>query len=323
MEARAGGVLKAQGNTGPQIIDNASPPLRQAWTKMQNTIYVPPGEVWDINLRLYAPNGTVRWDDVKLVAMDSLDTADHSTAIPTATDMGYILSRLVQHVQSVVAGKSPLYIGDNCATVGHKLLKIYQFVDHVQFDQATRELTERDDGPDYYIDITPTTRTYTSFAGKRGVDRHASVTLRYDTANPTTTNCTDYRLTRDGSGCITRQTILGSDNGPAREQGEIADTSHVGGVILQDVRQAPQNSEASSLTPIAQERINRFAAPPENLEMDVEGSAGFIPTLKCGDLVSIVVNDGYTQVSETMRIMQIKLNCVTNIQTVIVARDTL
>lgn len=304
-------------------IDNATP--RGKWIKLGTQFWIPPNETWTVNYRLYGINGTLRWDDCKLVVMDSVDASIHdpTTLIQTAADISHIVREIVVHVQRTDVGKSNVYIGLNSETTGTKLIKVYQWVDHVQFDQAMQELLDRGDGADYSIDLTPTTRTFHSYANKRGTDRSGAVTLKY-VAGDATSNCVDYRITRDGGKCVTRQTMLGSDNGPDREQAESVDTSHVSnGLILQDVRQAPQETTVDSLQPMADDRISRLAQKPDTIDFDLTGSSGLVGTLMPGDLVTISLTDGFAVVSGTRRVQAVKLNATKNILTVTTAQDTL
>lgn len=302
-------------------IDNATP--RGKWQKLTTTLWIPPNQTWTIVTRLYCPKGTVRWDDCKLVAMDSVSAAGNVGITLVSEDIAHIVSVLVTAVQDTVRGKRDLNIGYHVETTGTKLIKVYQYVDHIQFDQALHELLDRNDGADYHISLTPTTRVFFSHAYKRGADRSGAVTLRFDVTDTAGSNCTDYRFTKDGGACITWQTILGEDNGPAREQGEAIDATNTAGVYLQNVTQAPHDSETSSLQPLAEERLGRFAIPPITFDMDVMGSSGFVPVIHCGDLVTVVINDGWAQVNAVYRIMRRSLNCITNILTVTVTKDTL
>jgi hypothetical protein len=309
-EAGPGGVT-----TNNYAINSASP--QGIWTKASTTVWIPPGLTWTVTVRLYCPVGGIHWDDVKLVAMGSIGSNG------VATDIEELIRAMIIHVQDAAQGKSNVNIGMNSTPTGVLMPKQWQFVDHVQFDQALLEFVQRDDGIDYSLDLTPTSRTFHQYAAKRGSDLTGLITLEYNVDPEATPNCTDYRFTQDAGTCVTRQIVLGSDNGPAREQGEAVDTSHIGGTILQDVHQASQDAEVSSLQPIAQELLARYSIVPELIEMDVVGAAGFVPSIHCGDLVNVLINDGWTQISDVRRIMQLHLDCPTNILTVTVAMDTL
>lgn len=320
------GIYMAGTHNGVFQIDNAyeieEATPRGKWTKGSCTLWIPPNETWSIEVRLYAPKGTTYYDDVKLVSMQSVSAAQHNGLTFIPTDIAYTINRLVTFVQDSAFGKDNLNISTHCELTGIKVLKAYQFVDHQQFDQALRELVERNDGSDFAVKYTPTTRVFHSYANKRGVDRTASVTLEY-TAGDDTKNCTTYRFSEDGGGCITRAITLGEDNGPDREQGEAADSAQIGGTILQDVRQAPQDSETASLQPLAEETLARFKVVPQTIEMDVRGDSGLIPTLKTGDMVRVTVSDGFVDVDDDYRIMRLSLACKTNILTVTLTIDTL
>jgi hypothetical protein len=321
MEAyNAAGVFQGPPNYWP--IDSAAP--RKVWTKASFYMEVPPNESWTFHIRCYAPGGTIYYDDIKCVTMQSVSTEGVGTNYRLPVDVGDIVQMLVNHVQKTSVGKSDLNIGVHTHTVGIKQERSYQYVDHMQFDQAMREFIERDDGFDYYIDLTPTTRTFFQFSHKRGTDRSASVTLKF-TGGSSTNNCTDYTLTDDAGACITHQTMLGNDNGPEREQGDYTDASNVAGIILEDVRQAPQLVKVDSLQPLARDRVKRYGTPgvPRTLEMHVKGSSGLIGTLKCGDLVKINVSDGWTSILNTYRITTMELDCNQNILKVTVVHDDL
>jgi hypothetical protein len=276
-------------------IDSGTP--RNKWIKTPPIhLWVPPNESWQFNIRVYGVGGTIYWDDLKFVVMYSTSTPGDSSGHFPPVDVGDIVRMLVSSVQDESRGKSNLRIGTHAHTVGIKQARSYQWVDHVQFDQAIREFIERDDGFDYYVDYTPTTRTFFQFSAKRGTDRHASITLKF-VSGDNTSNCVDYQFDEDAGQCITRQVMLGDDNGPDREQGDYADASNVAGIVLEDVRQAPQGSKVDSLQPFARERVRRYGrAVPRTITMKVKGDTGYVNTLVCGDLVTIHIGDGWVSV---------------------------
>lgn len=322
MEGRRGGALQGLPNWQP--IDLApSPGATGTWWKMSTTLWIPPSITWDIEVRLYAPKGTVHWDDVKLVAMDSLTCANFDDLTLVPIDISDCVARIIAHVQNPAFGKSSLNLTYDVTDTGVKLSKVYQFVDHIQFDQAMREFIERIDGVDYFVRLTPTTRTFKQFAGKRGTDRTGDFELIYDPENAAD-SVSDYRLSYDGASCITRQVVLGEDNGPDREQGEQSEASAISGLILQDVKQAPQDSTVASLQPFADEQIARFSEVPFTVELDVLSKAELVSVLHVGDMVSVLINDGWTDnLTASLRIMRIKLDAVKNMLTLTLAQDGL
>lgn len=306
-----GGVVKDYNYVA---IDEADPFLG-VWHQDTCTIWIPPNQTWTIEVRVYAMTGTIFWDAVSLVAMDSIGSTSITGSATSEADIAAITRLLVAHIQDAAYGKSNLLVGHNTPNNGVKLFRQYQFADHVDFASALSEFIGRDDGFDVSLEITPTTRTFTTHTPKKGTDRSGSVTLTYGG------NVADYRWSRSGAGCITRATMLGSGSGPSNDEGEIADASQVGGLILQEVRQAPPETQINSLLPLATERINQRRIPPLVLELDVLPSANLIHTLKVGDWVSVAVDDGYVQASGKHRIVKMTLHCRTRVLTVFVNED--
>jgi hypothetical protein len=301
-------------------IDTATP--QKKWTHASATIWIPPNQQWTLKCSLWAPVGTIHWDDAKCVTMQSIGTTGITGNPATPVDLGNIVAFLVRFLQSPSAGKSELNIGTNSATTGAKMAYDWQYVDHVQWDQALKTFVDRNDGLDYSIDLTTTTRTFHSYARKRGTDRSGSVTLKY-VAGATDNNCTSYRDTTDAGKLITRSKVLGSNSGPDREQGESSDATQVGGVIIEDVTQAPQEASVAALQPMSAQKIKLFKYVPHTIEMDLKGDTGLIPTIRPGDLVTVNLQDGYVTYSGVFRIMSMTIDAPNNIAIVALAKDDL
>lgn len=315
------------------------------WTKTAEVVIsIPASTTYNVNVRAYAGNaGTIWWDDIKLVQFDSVGFVDETGDENVALDIGTLVCHLVDFLQDTTFGKSDVNIATEAATVGQTVTKTYQFSDHVQFDQALEEYTERDGGDggiDYAIeyDWIGGTRTFKNYAGKRGTDRSADISLTFPYAFDQVGgfgNVANYRFSKDGGNCITRQTVLGEDNGPDREEWIVVDTSLLDGLILEDVKQCPQNAEVRSIPGEATARIGLFRSPPVALEVDVVGNAIvgtdgiklgydlFGHDLAPGDLVAVGVVDGYVTIEQTMRVFKMKLDHRTLVTTVTLSVDGL
>lgn len=310
-------------------IDSATP--RGQWIKASTSISIPPSTTYTVNVRCYVgAAGTTWWDDIKLVQYDSFGYVDVTADVDTGLDIGQLVCHLVDCLQNTDFGKSHLNIATDSTNIGKKVMKTYQFSDHVQFDQALEEYVNRDDGIDYTIiyNFAAGTRTFKNYNHRRGTDQTDSLTYVYAAGDPDTqNNLVAYRWTRDGANCITLQTVLGEDQGPDREEAEVVDATAVDGIILQDVRQAPQDTEVVSLLGQANARLNLFKAPPVALEVDVRpdiGYGGFLTNFPaCGDIVHATINDGYFSVDADLRVHQMKLDCRTRVVTLTLVVDTL
>jgi len=159
---------------------------------------------------------------------------------------------------------------------------------------------------------TATTRTFTLHPGGQGSDLSGSVTLTYGD------NVADYAWSPDGAGTVTRATVLGEGDGPDREEGDYTDVAGIGGLVLQEVRQAPQKARTYSLAPMATDIVNQRRVPPVELSLHCSDRT-LIDTLDIGDTVAVAINEGYVQVAGDYRIVRWELDCETDTLTVGVA----
>jgi len=292
------------------MIDNDTP--KSQWVRVETGIWVPPNRTWTINVRLYCPKGTIYWDAVQVVAMESVSTAGLTGSTTDEVDIARIVDMLVAHAQNTAPGKSDLHLGTHCPPTGKTAAKHYQYADHVQFDRAVAEFVDRGDVADVSVAITPTTRSYTVHPVRKGTDRSSTVTLTYGG------NMAKYRLTSDGAGVVTRATVMGDGDGPDREEGEVADATNVGGLILQAISQAPPKTAIYSLEPLAQSVVDAQGAAgvPAIIEADIKPSADLAHTLTTGDLVTVAITDGWVVVAGVYRIVRWHLDCLTSLLTV-------
>lgn len=281
-------------------LDDATP--RNRWVRLETTIWIPPNETWTIDVRLYAPGGTTWWDAVQLVAMESLSHY--------ATDMGTIAGNIVDFIQDPTHGWDNLNIATSDAATGVLLDRHYQYADHTDAMQALSEFEEM--GLDWSIEITTTTRTFTT-AYPKGADRSGTVTLSMrSAANPTGT-LSDYRLTVDGAATSTRVTVLGEGDGPDREEGYAADAYQLGGLVLGEVINARPGSPIDALATIAANRLAASKNLVRILEVTgIPGDSTQIDTLVVGDTVAVNITDGWVVISGNWRIVRKTLDPATD-----------
>lgn len=291
-------------------IDDATPV--EQWTRAEITIWVPPLETWTIDVRLYNPPGVILWDAIQVVAMESVSTAAITGNPYDEVEISDIFALLVDHVQREAVGKSNVNIGYSGATTGVTAVKHYQYADHIQFDEAIHEFIDRDDTADVSVvysaaaNGTSGTRTYTLHAPQKGTDLSGSVTLTFPG------NIANYRFQRDGSSVVTRATVLGEGDGPDREEGEYADASQIGGLILQDVKAAPQRTQINSLLPQATDIVRQLREPVDVLEVSLVPSPDLVNTIALGDTIDLSLTDGYVTKTGDYRIVAWELECRTD-----------
>lgn len=291
VEATVSGVVQTN-NFAP--IDEATP--TGVWTRIKTSIQVPPLTTWDLNIRLYAPDGSILWDDLQVVAMQSVSTAGLTGNTYTPVDIADIVQLVLSFVQDPTFGHSDVNIGFDYTPVGISQVKHIQWASEIKWSDQMAEWFNRGDCFDYSIVYTETTRTLTLHVPQQGVDRRSgggAVTLTFPSAN-----VASYTLNEDGSGTITDDTEMDQDtgDGPDREEGHYADPSQIGGLTLQAVNAVPSGETISSLDPLAQEQVNKARRPALLYTFKVTDQDGteYDELLGLGDLVNFGVIDGWS-----------------------------
>jgi hypothetical protein len=250
-----------------------------------------------VEVRLYAPNGTVWWDLVTLTFMESLS---FGYPLP-AEDVATIVAEIVQYAQDNLAGfthgKSDLNIGTAGAATGTTRQIAYQFAEHRNILDAILEYV-RQGIIDIDIALTATTRTFTTYAPKKG--------SLYGTTLQLDVNVADFTYSVDLEQAASSVVLLGPGDGPDRPEGGAIDTSFVGGAFTAEiVEQAPDNTTVGQLDVRAEERL-KVAARPDILEVTTLPGAGVIGNLEGGDTVPVVIATGWVSINDTYRVVRIE-----------------
>lgn len=270
-------------------VDGASP--RDVWQRGEVTIWVPPNATEDLNIRLYSPGGTIWWDALSLTAMESLFVGDPA-------DQTAIAEAIVEHLQDPAFDKSDLNIATSCPASGVNRYRVYQHADHHNGLRSLEEFPLLDDGFDFDIAITNTTRTFTTYYPRKGGTPTA---LDFDH-----TDLSDWTLRFDGEDACSSITVLGDGDGPDREEGAAIDTSVFGGVILEDVIQAPPGAAIDSLDERATEALRlRKVAQVLTVTVPAEGYVGVVAV---GDKGTPTLAQGFSTVSGDWRLVRMTLD---------------
>lgn len=256
-------------------------------------IQIPPNATEDIEIRLYSPGGTVWWDTVRLVAMDSLSFPD--------TDQATIGDAIVAHLQDAAYGKSDLLIGRDAPATGRKRTIHYQHAEHANGGRALSEFAELDDGYDSSIVIDPDSRTWTVHYPRKGTVRAAVawselVRVRW--------------VPVEGEQAASSIVMMGDSDGPDREEGAYIDPLAYGGVTLEEVLSAEPSTDVDRLDGLAAEQ-GRIRATARRLEVT------FGPGLRIGSLLvgdtfdGPAATHGEVDISGTWRVVETSLDLLT------------
>lgn len=159
-----------------------------------------------VTVRLYAPNGSVVWDAVQVVG----NNFTGGTSVE-GTDQALMAAELVR-VAQFDPNKSSKNIGRACPLTGKKFRGIFPHADHAWITDALNTTLTHEDGADWWVDCTPSTRTFRTAYPYRG----ASTTgLVFSEGG----NALSARVHADGSDAASAVIMQGPGDGPAREEG--------------------------------------------------------------------------------------------------------
>lgn len=281
---------------------------RGSWQYGRAKMWLPPDAIRDLQVRLYAVGGTIRFGAIQVVRMESLSSVTSATDF--TGDMAYVMEILVQHAQDPSVGKDDLNIDTDCPDVGVRIERHYQYVDHALILQALQEFPAMG-GPDFWIDWTPPaspggvwTRTFHT-AMPRGTAR--GLTYRLGPRFPWTKS---FRHLDDGDRGISSITLLGYGDGPDREEAGVIDTSGTSGLIVEDVLAAPVSTDIDALQGVADQEFAVRAEP------DTWGTVVYRPdwiaVLRPGDTVPLDYDvAASTTYQDAVRIVSVALDTTT------------
>lgn len=259
------------------------------WVKLEAALTTPPkaGEPEGVRVTLYPPHGSATFDRISLV----LDEATRFYG----TDQAQIAEGIVEHLQDPAYDKTDLLIGTNCPPTGVQRDRVYLHAEHENGKGALDDLTQMDDGIDYSVEVTPTTRTFTTHYPRKGVD-HLDLVLEYGR------NVEEFNWAFDGAVASNQVISLGSGDGSAREEGIASDLTALEGVSLEDVYVATEGADISSLDNRAAARLE-IIKNPVILELFFKDTT-LAGVLRTGDRVTVRVNRGYVQVDARYQVVR-------------------
>lgn len=251
-----------------------------------------------IDVRLYAPNGTVWWDLVTLTLMESLSYLDE--------DMSVIMGDVVDYAQDRLTfahGKSDLNIDHDTPTSGIRMARTWQFAEHRNIGDVLNEFVKNGQ-VDMSMAITSTTRTFTTHSPRKGSYKSGD-TLELDT------NIATFTWSFDGEAAASSVVDLGNGDGPARPEGGATDPTVFGGLTLEIVETAADGVTVGELDTAAAETL-RLVSRPEIIEATGYPHSPLIGDLVEGDTVPVVINLGCVDIAADYRVVKWSLNPATD-----------
>lgn len=249
-----------------------------------------------VEVRLFPPHGTAYFDLATLTAMESL------SFWPSA-DVADVVDGIVRYAQDRAPfnfnhGKSDVNVGTSTPATGTQVGRTYQFAEHRNVADAILEFV-RMGIIDVDIEITPSIRTFTTYAPTKGTAFPVPLTLDQNVA--------DFTWNWDGESAASSVIILGPGDGPDRPEGG-ATGALVGGEFSAElVESAPDDATIGELDTVAAERL-AITVNPEILEVATLPGVGIIGNLHTGDTVPVRIQHGWLNINDTYRVVRIEVD---------------
>lgn len=273
---------------------NAATP-RDQYVPLEAKVLGEPHSSGIVTLRLYAPNGAVVWDAAQVVGNNF--TGGTSTAGTDQALMAAELVRVAQHDPN----KSDKKIGRSCPATGKKFRGIFEHSKHAVITDAIRTTLDHEDGADWWVDVVPGARTFTTAYPYRG---STAPDLSFEAGG----NALHAARHRDGSQAASAIIMQGPGDGPAREEGGAIDTSAFGGKVLDAVLQAPAEAPLSRLDQLARDELARGVKIPTTVTFTVSGD--LVDAYEPGDTCQATVDWGYFAVDTFARVQEVSIDPV-------------
>ena len=242
-----------------------------------------------VTVRLYAPHGSVVWDAVQVVG----NNFTGGTSVE-GTDQALMAAELVRVAQHD-PNKSDKKIGRACPLTGKKFRGIFPHADHAWISDALNTTLTHEDGADWWVDCTPSTRTFRTAYPYRGGSAPALVFADGG-------NASSARVHADGSDAASAVIMQGPGDGPAREEGGAVNAAAFGGKIIDRVSQAPNGAPLSRLDQLARDELVRAEKIPTTLTFTVGGD--LVDAYEPGDTCSASIDWG--NVSESLALARVQ-----------------
>ena len=197
-------------------------------------------------------------------------------------------------------GKSDLNIETDCPPSLITRSRRYLFTTQQTGSAALAEFANYDDGFEYSIEYTPTSRTFTTHTPKMGVYRPRCPLRSTDTGG----NILSWSWSFEGSQAANQITVRAP--GESMHVGIASDVAtFANGTTLEQQMQAPVDTADESLTAMAARRLVQSKRP---VSLDVTVSADLLARgLSVGDRVPVYITQGSFSLNDTMRVVRMTL----------------
>ena len=277
---------------GESSISDTDPVDR--WLRPTAQVTIPAdGRTYIVDVYLYAPAAQARYTRVSLEPQELLYF--------WGTDQALIVKGLVEHMQdpiTMMGHEWPITVGTRTPLTGveRDRAEQYRFSDRMPIDTALEEFPALYRGVDIDVLTTPTRTTVATFYPQQGqtVDYPLVLGGNIEKAVPAST--------RDVGSLVIAQA---QDSSAARDEAYAADPRAFGGLMLQRLITAEQETPVNELDETARAELKwaKVSTPAYWLDVDPESIAEVLAETGKGDTVRLIL-DGPDKVDALARIVK-------------------
>lgn len=264
---------------------------RNRWVRMEASVHVPnDGKTYVIEGRLFPPSGKAYFDEADIYTDDALNYVNEEQA-----DM---LRDLIDHAQDETLGKTPLNIDYSIQDTGVKRTRRYSYAERTVIGDHLNEFTTLGDGMEWDIQITPTTRTFTTYYPRK--ERFTDYVLALGR------NVVDFDVEVDGLMTANQVVVMANDvEAYAREERSYSDLSLIEGISMEIAYMATPGSAISSLKSQARRGLERYRKPTTVpvVRTNPDHVDELVHEVQTGDVVDVDVRSGWFQAVTKYRVL--------------------
>lgn len=243
-----------------------------------------------VTVLLYSPKGTIRWGACVATIQESVSTDTEGS------DVTEMMRRIVAYANT----KGGFELATSTPASGVGEFVAYQFMDLAQVYRVLRTYPERGLA-DFSIEITETTKTFTTHAPTKGADLTGTVTLTV----PSTGTIRLDRYLIDARQTATQVIRRGPGSGASRALGVATDTGPLDGMLLMSVADAPPEITIDGLGQYATAELARQAEVVQIPDVTVPAALVFDTPIVEGDLVGVDLDWGVVQDTTARRVLRL------------------
>jgi hypothetical protein len=252
---------------------------------------VPKNGTWDIDVRLYAPRGSIVWDNVEL-------RRDPVYSSNLGTDLREVILDILTLAQDTTLGKSSLNItatGVTFPLTGITRTASFAYGDRLQVLGVLQSFTNMRDGVDMWFTYGETSRYLNGTRQNVHADGRGRGSVLPAYAIELGTHIADYTVSGDGEQTANAITVISDPspgNGILPTEGVYVDTSTLGGLVLEEVLTVDSGMSRDAVDALARRRWDVVSSTPQIITVRLVPGTGHELNVWPGDVIPVTIQRG-------------------------------